>query len=55
MKDLDEGKQKAKLNEAISRIHKVSSRLNFAYDSGNVQEVIDRGVEILQGKIIECP
>ncbi len=51
MKSLDEDKQKAKLNEAISRIQKVSPRLNFAYDSGNVEEVIKSGVEIIQGKI----
>ncbi len=55
MMDFDEGKLKMKLNEAISRIHSVSPRLNFSCKSGNIQEVIDRGVDILEGKIIEYP
>ncbi len=55
MKILDENKQKAKLNEAISRVQTISPRLNFGTNTGNMDEVIDRGVEMLEGKIIECP
>ncbi len=55
MKVLDENKQKAKLNRAISRVQIILPRLNFGCNTGNIDEVIDRGVEMLEGKIIECP
>ncbi len=48
---LDNHKQKAKLNAAISRARTISPRLIVSCSTGNIDTVIDRGVQMLEGKI----